>query len=1473
MIKQDAKNLEFVLTEISEAIEPYLPYSNITQFHDFVSSFVQHMSGDMKNAKSRNEEVKNALDFLHKLSLEKSVFDEKLTQIQPNLEKIQEEVELSTSSFQSKNDVISMRKLKLGEEKIFLQTNLDNKIEEMKQAQSDMEQLVPNVEIALNRVKELKQTDIDPIRITESDPCDSLKLMLEAIAVLIGVPNTSYETFGHSLLMDEQFVQKIVNGIQYDLITSSSYEQLISYLNNDKLSKKELENVAPVLIVLRNLLEAVCAYTARNNIYRDKKIQVEMAKQTLTDFIIDMEGELNSIHEIEMQLDKEQKNLMQLQIQNKEFQKQYEDIEKQKKRIDSILQNDSKLKEFWSVDVDQIPGNGDTIIGDSILMAVYIVYAGMLDIDQRINLLQIAQSKLIESSLITSFSSPVSARTANNNSKSIYENDESIDVTINNDLWFAVTSRIIAKGITIQKSSFLPRSALVDIKHIEILQRIPLIIDPDQIFIELFQNEQVLIISLLSSTFITAVIEAIQKGQLLIITDVNEFDPKIADIVSCTKQNERSQITVGQKTVTKHSNFRVVFVSSLSDIELLPSDLQNKVSVVNIGSSSIETIHTEIVNLFVNYFQPALMDRIIDLQKSELAHQVQIKQYESETLKCFTQITNKIRNSNEFDYNYLDDDEMIDQLLKNKSLFLEATGMEESANDIKKELQKVTKPFQSMISIIETFWICAARYLPKIKPYYHFSFKQMISVVKEVFVESKLNEDNEMNEEKVEKFKQKLISSLLKWLYPMISFNDSLFFLFLATFMLNDGNWDDLSSIIQNLSVKINSKLTNEVAIDSTEFNDLIEKLKSCNICDFLSLTKGLISSFFGEKFENEFPFFEIEKSVPPSYQSPSFIISNPNSKDNGPLIEIFKYVKLNNKLENFECLSLSDDDFNLEQIKKKIKLSLKKGNWILLNYSNPSKKAASVINDILYLTTNISIHSDFKLFVNCYTTDFISTHLLSKSKITTMNDFPSIRKNILQIYQKHSSMINTSSKTIKRLFYIGALIYSILKSRTLLQPFGFNSFNGLEESSFNLYINYSIKFAEQFDSLSSSITQSQSQNVISILSSRNNDPKKLSARSKFIVEVKKDSLLEIPIRNLREFTQNVCFGSSIIEKQDRRRMRAIITHFLSTSIFSDNLNYIDQRFPNASLFTIPADGCLAFFVQQISANIPIFGFAEALMETMETASPILNWNLSKWAAEPFLSILNNQQKNDDVELNDDIDKLYSIDEIKKIEEKPLSPLLQFWMNEIASFNIDVKKGIKKLMNEIKWKNIFANNDDSIKLFHSFMKERKDFLINAYNKITIDEVNLKFLNDMKGFFNAYKSYYCFINGVSSDKISIEFDFINRKSFFVKIVDLSLFNALIENSFLSPIEKEQKEMKFFSQIPPIYMTFGEKTERNKTFLCPLFRNISPQKKIFIEEETENFIIDIELSTSKGDKFWLLNSTALFVFVPQIFLSCD
>ncbi|OHT01147.1 Dynein heavy chain family protein [Tritrichomonas foetus] len=1462
LIKENTNQLEIVLSSLSEVIEPFLPYSNINQFYDFVLTFVNLMTGDMKNAYAKNEDVKKALDFFEKLSLENTIFTEKLATLLPDLEKLKADSEASRDAFTSKNDAIAMRKLKLSEEKMFLSTELQNKEEELRQADSDRNQLVPNIELALGYVQKLTVADIEPIRITENDPCDSIKLMLEAIAVLIGVPNTSYESFGHALLMDDDFINKIIDNVKYEQITSTTYENLLPYLNNDKLSKKELESVAPILVTFRNFLDALCAYAARNNIFKEKKLAVEMMKRTLNDFIQDMERELDSINDIESLSKQEQKELQQLQIKYVEIQKQYEEIENQKKKIDSILEDDDKLKRIWAQEIAEFSGHGDSMTGDSILMAVYLTYGGMLDSDMRTELLEMTKEKLDESSITTSF----------------HEDD---------DILSKITSKIISQGSGLPDDVVLPQSALIDFKHMQMTPRIPLLVDPDGIFIAMIQNNQTVIVSMNSTVFNNAVLNAVKEGKLLIITDVDEFAHKLTKIMTLSKSNEET-FSLNEKTVPKNPNFKVLFSTSISDVDQIPYELLLRVTVINVSSSSIETIHTSILHQFVNYFDPSLMTKIVDLQKAELAHHVQVNQFELETLNIISYISN--RRSKEPKYDYLSDNESIEKLLKSKKLYFEALGTTESADDVKKELEHAMIPFQPLVTIVQTFWICLARYLPKVKSHYRFNFDSIIGIIKSVFTTTRLT-DKVITEDLIKTLKNNIIKALLRWIYPMLSTNDSIFFLFLSTFMLKEGNWEDLSIIIQNLSEKVNGKITYEKPLQF----DFFEKLKNAEICEFFSLVKGYIASFFGENFDAEFPFFQIDTSIPYSPQTPSFIISkkvnicngefdgsykhqndqnhtygNPgyeNCYENqciGPILDVIQYVKSKSKIDSFECISLTEDDYVLDDIKRTIITSMNRGNWVLLNYTIPSKKAAALINDILYLTVAEPVNNTFKLIVNCHTTEYISSHLLSKSKIITIDSFPSIKRQMLEIYQKYASVIRSSTnlKFLKRLFYLGALTYAHLNNRSFIS-LGFNKFYGLNDSCFEDYIKFVCSFVERYSETSE---------------------------------------LNVPIRNLRDFAQNLAFGSQIIETQDRRRIRAILSSFFSIASLEDTFTFVDQRLPNSDKWNIPQDGSIAQFTSHIS-NLPFFNETEVLMLNHMTADPILHWNLSKWLSVPFLSILNEPEdigieeeenneaskdstptqnlssKNSSRNPNSSRNRTSSkkvvhvrkhnyLPESIDLEEKPVTPLTQFWITEINTYNniLDELDEIKNFEKE-KPKLVEIYGDKS--KFVQFLKEKREFLIIAYKRVAITDVDLKYINDVRGFFDTYRLEYCFNQDISSDKVFTEFDYKKTQSTVFSISGLSIFNGFVSNGILVPLNEEQT--KPFSPCPQIFVSFGERSNKSKFFICPLFKTVFPsyEEEEIVDGETTNFVTDICFETQRGDRNWLLNSTSLYINVPIIF----
>jgi hypothetical protein len=324
----------------------------------------------------------------------------------------------------------------------------------------------------------------------------------------------------------------------------------------------------------------------------------------------------------------------------------------------------------------------------------------------------------------------------------------------------------------------------------------------------------------------------------------------------------------------------------------------------------------------------------------------------------------------------------------------------------------------------------------------------------------------------------------------------------------------------------------------------------------------------------------------------------------------------------------------------------------------------------------------------------------------------------------------------------------------------------------------------------------------------------------------------EATFRNLREFIEVVAFGSSIIETQDRRRLRAIIASLFCPSIISENFKFLEPDSTETDVWKLPGDGTSLQFLDPI----PLFASLDVMMVNKRSNSVVRSWNLSLWLSAPFLSILAHPAKRMQEEEVEESPE--PITESQMRSEKLF--LAEFWTREIVRFNCEPRK-----------------------IDRAFLTK------SAFPHV----IELESVRDPGGLFQALRFQTACDRKVSVESLHLEFEFGPPKEVDFVLDHLYLFNGRIEREILVP-----PEGKLFSRVEHVGVSVvTSRKQLKKFYVCPMFkRPVFEQTGEFVEirdGEVTNFVIDVIIETEKGDRFWLLNSTAFYIDVPENFLTTD
>lgn len=1351
------EDLAPTFVRVSEAVEQLVPFVHVNQFYDLVNSFLKFKQDDKERNYIKNENIRIALEFEKKLNTDAFARMAKLRELEPKLKQMKMKTEHLQKDFSAKNDTVAVRKLKLAEEQMFKKQDLANVESECKFAEEDLNEIVPFVVEAEKAVGELTPVDLEPVRIAACGPnSDSVISMFTAIALMMGMKEEPAK-HGQVLLLREDCLDAMKQGLNYKLVDSATYDKLIPILNSDVLQPKVLDGVAPMMVTMRTYLEAVCKYAVRNIRYKEKRLQRELFASELREFTTQMERELESFRDVEQSCASEQKEVHSLIVELTRLEKQVTEMKEEKKIIDGIRDQTDKLVAKWTKEIEMLDNHGDTLNGDCIMMAVYVCYCGMVDPQKKEEILAAALKELGD--VPTTFTENTLTQIMHN-LMSKRELDPAVDLT-------------------------LPRDCLADFHHVLHAPRTPLVIDPDRVLLSNISSQRTVYVSLNSSYFDEALGEALKDGKHLIVTDVDNFESKLGNAIVSSKEE---WITMKGETFRRHQDFSLVLCTNLRDINEIPHDILMRCTVINFGYSSLAAMQNQIVHTVIEYFDDVLMKRYAVLEKSMLAKFVQVGLFEFNCLETMADMMEK--QSTDPKYRYYNDTEAVEKLMTNKNGYFDAF-VTTTGSDVREEVNTLLAPLEHIIDILKIMWLCLSRYMPKINNRYQYSFVEFKRVIMRILNESR-KRGLEMDEDRVSDLEQKLLRDLLKWIASMAYLNDVMFFMFFVAFKRNQFSMDDLQEIVHGLAHKMNQPIDTE----SEEIPmSVIETMKSMNASAFFNTAQKFIESFFGSDFYKYLPIFKPEDCFLSLPDRATFVFA-PNSVD--PTASILDYVSRRTRFDTFDSISLRRDRKCLDRAKKQLNSFMGHGFWLFLEYTEPDPDVAAFINDIFYMFETKPINAQFRVVINCKTTAYLSSEFIAKSNKIVLNTFPSIKKEMLSVYQSFGSQIEkcVNVATVKRVVYVGALTYAHLKFRQFMKPMGFNLSLNISQKNFQEFMDYAREFVDTIE---------DEENV--------------------------------PTRNLREFVQTICFGSGLINTQDRRRLRAILASMFAPSLLQENFKFLSKESEEEAIWKIPPDGTMAALLYHIN-TMPSFPSTDVMMLNPGTNTLIRDWNLSKWLAKPFISVFGAPPE-----------PLQHVSPTLISEENfhvpdVFSPLLRFWITEAMKYNSEV-------VNQS-----YRNPEE--------MDARREFLVNALENVFIQKVKLRYISDPNGFFNAWRCEQGLRKQMNVDVLKLEFDAspeIEPTDEEIVLTDMFIFNGQIDHCQLLPPSPDSKPCV---PCPRLIVRLTESPNKTvKTYLCPLFRRPPFHETEMHDGEPSNFIMDVPLITARGDRFWLLNSTSLFL----------
>ncbi|KAI8810266.1 dynein heavy chain [Cladochytrium replicatum] len=556
---------------------------------------------------------------------------------------------------------------------------------------ADLANAEPAVEEAQRSVSGIKKQHLTEVR-AMGNPPEAVKIAMESVCALLGHKIDSWKAV-QGVIRRDDFIANIVN---YD---------------TNKMSKKMRDEVMTKYIADPNFnFEAVnraskaCGPLVQWVIAQVKYSEIIEKVGPLREEVSSLESEANlskvkaeeldtMIEQLTVKIQQYEEDYAKL-ISDKEALKAERDMVKRRvDRSETLLRNLSSEKTRWEMASESFEVQIGTIVGDVLLSAAFISYAGYFDQQYRDILLQKWMGHLTAAGIKfkQDISLPEYLSTA----------DERLE-------WQA--NSLPADDLCTENAVMLKR-----------YNRYPLIIDPSgqatTYLLNEYRNRKIAVTSFVDDSFLKVLESALRFGSPLLVQDVEHLDPILNAVLNkeLRRTGGRTLIRLGNQEIDFSPTF-TLFLSTRDPSVQFPPDICSRVTFVNFTVTR-SSLQSQCLHAVLKAERPDTDKKRTDMLKLQGEFQLKLRHLEKSLLQSL----------NESRGNILDDDKVISNLETLKKEAEEVTMKMRTTDQVMQEVDRVTAMYTPLAQSCSSIFFILEQ-LGMLHHFYQFSLDFFLQI-------------------------------------------------------------------------------------------------------------------------------------------------------------------------------------------------------------------------------------------------------------------------------------------------------------------------------------------------------------------------------------------------------------------------------------------------------------------------------------------------------------------------------------------------------------------------------------------------------------------------------------------------------------------------------------------------------------------------------------------------------------------------
>lgn len=557
---------------------------------------------------------------------------------------------------------------------------------------ADLADAEPAVLDAQAAVSSIKRQHLQEVR-TMANPPEAVKLAMESVCTVLGHKIDSWRTV-QGIIRRDDFIQRIVN---FDT-TNQMTKQLRDVMKRDFLSRPSFnfETVQRASKACGPLVKWVIAQCRFSEIL-DKVEPLRNEVQSLEDQADQTKQQaqmmVTMIAELEASIERYKEEYAGLIRETQAIKTEMERVESKVDRSMKLLESLSSEKTRWEDGSRTFDTEMGTIVGDVLLSAAFLAYAGFFDQQYREMMWQEWSSHLAEAGVQfkAELSLPEYLSTADD--------------------------RLSWQSKSLPSDNLCTENAIM----IKRYSRYPLIIDPTgqatTFLLNEYKDRKITVTSFLDEAFLKVLESALRFGNTLLIQDVEHLDPILNPVLNreIRRTGGRVLIRLGSQDIDFSPSFTMFLSTRDPSVEFSP-DICSRVTFVNFTMTR-SSLQSQSLDQVLKVERPDTERKRTDLMKMQGEFRLRLRTLEKLLLQAL----------NESSGNILDDDKVIDTLETLKREAAEITRKVEETDLVMKEVEEVTAEYLPIAQACSAVFFILEQ-LNLVNHFYQFSLRFFLDI-------------------------------------------------------------------------------------------------------------------------------------------------------------------------------------------------------------------------------------------------------------------------------------------------------------------------------------------------------------------------------------------------------------------------------------------------------------------------------------------------------------------------------------------------------------------------------------------------------------------------------------------------------------------------------------------------------------------------------------------------------------------------